>query len=90
MITLYQRETCPFCAPVRKLLTDLTMSYLIVNVVKPREERRELIEATGTPFIPALVDGETIIPGRLEDNSHILTYLINTYGPVPDEAATSC
>ncbi|MFE0461431.1 glutathione S-transferase N-terminal domain-containing protein [Kitasatospora sp. NPDC058965] len=83
MLTLYQREPCPYCKPVRELLTELQVSYVNVNVPKPRDERHELIAATGSKFIPALVDGDTVLPGRLEDPAHLLAYLRQRYG-TPD------
>lgn len=75
MLVLYQRETCPDCKPVRELLTRLQVSYVNVNVPKPREERHELIRVTGSKYIPALVDGAEVIPGRLRENAEIIAYL---------------
>lgn len=75
-----QRETCPHRKPVGELLTKLQVSYMNVNVPKPREERHELIPVTGSKLIPALVDGPTVIPGKLEDNSDLITYLTERYG----------
>lgn len=90
MLVLFQRETCPYCKPVRELLTTLGISYLNVNVPKPREQRHELIRTTGSKFIPALVDGETIVPGKLEDNSDLITYLTERFGePVAAPAEPS-
>lgn len=80
MMTLYQREGCPLCAPVRKLLTDLNVTYVNANVVKPRAGRRELIAATGSKFIPAIVDGDTVIPGKLENNEDVIDYILEEYG----------
>lgn len=82
MLTLYQRETCPYCKPVRELLTELQISYVNVNVPKPRDERHALRDATGSIYIPALVDGETVIAGVLENNSAVVAYLRRTYGQV--------
>ncbi len=87
MLVLFQRETCPDCKPVRELLTRLQVSYLNINVPKPREERHELIRVTGSKFIPALVDGATVIPGKLRENADILAYLEERFGaPRPDAA----
>ena len=80
MLVLFQREPCPYCRPVRELLTELGISYLNVNVPKPRDERHELIRTTGSRFIPALVDGDVVLPGRLEDPSHLLAYLRERFG----------
>lgn len=79
MLVLFQRETCPDCKPVRELLTRLQISYLNVNVPKPRDQRHALIRETGSKFIPALIDGATVLPGKLQDNAHILAYLTERY-----------
>ena len=76
MFKLYQRETCPYCREVRERLTELQVSYININVPKVREQRSDLIAATGNHFIPALVDSDnTVVPGRLEFNTHILDYI---------------
>ncbi|MEV7004931.1 glutaredoxin domain-containing protein [Streptosporangium sp. NPDC051022] len=85
MLVLFQRETCPYCKPVRELLTRLQISYINVNVPKPREQRHELIRVTGSRFIPALVDGATVLPGKLEDNAHILAYLAERHADLGNE-----
>lgn len=87
MLVLFQRETCPYCKPVRELLTRLGVSYLNVNVPKPREERHELIRATGSKFIPALIDGAKVIPGKLENNDDLIAYLTERFAaPAETEA----
>ncbi|WP_026930462.1 glutaredoxin domain-containing protein [Glycomyces tenuis] len=80
MLVLFQREPCPDCRPVRELLTELQISYMNVNVPKIREERHELIRVTGSKYIPALVDGDTVIPGKLKQNAEIIAYLNERYG----------
>lgn len=79
MFKLYQREGCPYCIPVRQLLTDLGISYVNMNVPKVRSERTELIDLTGVPFIPAIHDGDTVIAGQLEYNDHVLQYIQQHY-----------
>lgn len=91
MLVLFQRETCPDCKPVRELLTRLQISYMNVNVPKPRDERHELIRTTGSKFIPALVDGETVIPGKLKENADLIAYLTARYTEpgAPEQSGTS-
>ncbi|WP_337033925.1 glutaredoxin [Paenibacillus illinoisensis] len=87
MFKLYQRERCPYCKPVRELLTDLGVSYININVAKERSERKELIELTGVPFVPALHDGDHILAGRLEDNQHILEYIQQHFSNVKQDVS---
>lgn len=75
MLKIYQRETCPFCKPVREKLTELNVTYINVNLPKIRSERKELIELTGVPYIPALVDEEVIIAGKEECYKDVLEYI---------------
>ncbi|MDW6092145.1 glutaredoxin domain-containing protein [Vibrio rhizosphaerae] len=79
MLELYQRESCPFCQPVRQLLTDLQVDYIIRNQPKDRTQRTELISLTDVPYIPALKQGEEVIAGRLEECEHILDYIRKTF-----------
>lgn len=80
MLVLYQREGCPWCQPVRLRLTELGISYHNINVPKERTARAELIEATGGHFIPAVVDGEVVVPGELESYDRVLAYVDEVYG----------
>jgi glutaredoxin len=79
MLILYQRETCPYCRTIRERLTELQVTYINVNLPKDRFERKELIEKMGVPFIPAIEDGNMWIPGKLENNQHILDYINGKY-----------
>lgn len=80
MMKLFQRETCPYCKPVREKLTELGISYININVSKDRSHRDDMTAVTETHFIPALVDDDVVIPGRLEDCSHVLDYIQTKYG----------
>ncbi|WP_211749316.1 glutaredoxin domain-containing protein [Paenibacillus sp. Marseille-Q4541] len=79
MLTLYQRETCPYCKTVRERLMELQVTYINVNLPKERSERKTLIDKMGVPFIPAIEDEGVLIPGKLEDNTHILAYINEKY-----------
>ncbi len=73
MIKLFQREDCPYCAKVRRLLTNRGVPFEAINVPKLGSERRDLLALEGvkSPEVPALVDGDTVI----QDSDAILEYL---------------
>jgi glutaredoxin 3 len=75
-IVLYQAEWCPYCARVRKKLTDLLLDYQIVNEPHSHAERNETKAASGQTSIPVLVDGDVI----LDDDDTIIPYLEKKYG----------
>ncbi len=84
-LSLYQRETCPYCQVVRKKLTLLNQPFMSIPVPGKSEERKELIEITGQQQVPALVDGDHIIIG----SDNILTYLDQTFGSGESEPMPS-
>jgi len=71
MLELYQFEECPYCVMVRKWLSDHGIGYIIHNVPKERSKRKEVIEVSGQPLVPVLVDGDVV----LDDENDILDYL---------------
>jgi glutaredoxin len=75
-IVLYQAEWCPYCARVRKKLTDLLLDYKNVNVPHSHAQRDEVKKVSGQTSIPVLVDGEVV----LDDDDDIIPYLDKTYG----------
>ncbi len=75
-IVLYQAEWCPYCARVRKKLTDLLLDYKIVNVPHSHAERDIVKQVSGQTSIPVLVDGAVV----LDDDDDIIPYLDKTYG----------
>lgn len=76
MITLLQREKCPWCAAARQGLANVNAEYQIVNVPRERE-KRHLVEAiSGQRLVPVLVDDDTV----LWDSRRIVRYLYETYG----------
>ena len=75
-ITLYQAEWCPYCARVRKKLTDLLLDHKVVNVARDHGQRTEVQAASGQTSIPVLVDGSTV----LDDDDDIIPYLDEKYG----------
>jgi len=75
MIRLYQLERCPWCAAARQGLANVGVEYEIVEVTPDREARREVLEMTGQPLVPVLVDGDTVV----WDSRRIVRYLYSTY-----------
>ena len=73
MFQLFQREDCPYCAKVRRLLTGRGIPFEAINVPKLGSERHDLLALDGvtSPEVPALVDGDKVI----QDSDAILEYL---------------
>lgn len=73
MLELHHRESCPYCARVRRYLEDHHLSYVSVPVPKLASERHATAGLAGTTSaeVPVLVDGETIVQG----SDAILEYL---------------
>lgn len=76
MMKLYQFESCPYCKMVREKLSELQITYINVNVPRDRAQRPEVIQVSGQPSVPVLVDGDTV----LDDEEKILPYLEEKYG----------
>jgi glutathione S-transferase len=75
-IVLYQAEWCPYCARVRKKLTDLLLDHKIVNVPREHGARDEVRKVSGQTSIPVMVDGDV----TLDDDDDIIPYLEEKYG----------
>lgn len=76
MMRLYQFEDCPYCGKVRRKMSELLLTYINVNVPTERGLRKEVMEISGQPYVPVLVDGDTI----LSDEDEIIAYLEKKYG----------
>ena len=63
MLELWQTEWCPASHRVRERLTELGVDYVTRQVPVDKEQRTELLAATGTDAIPALVleDGPALV-----------------------------
>ena len=75
-MVLYQAEWCPYCARVRKKMTDLLLDYVTVNVPHSHAERDVVKRVSGQTSIPVLVDGDVV----LDDDDDIIPYLDKKYG----------
>ncbi len=63
-LQLWQTEWCPSSHRVRQRLTELGLSYLIRQVPAGKDDRAELVSATGGDTIPVLVADGVPIPGE--------------------------
>ncbi|HET9029620.1 MAG TPA: glutathione S-transferase N-terminal domain-containing protein [Candidatus Aquilonibacter sp.] len=76
-IVLYQAEWCPYCAHVRRVMTDLLLDYKVVNVPRDHSQRTVCKDVFGVTGIPSMIDGDVKIA---DDDDAIIAYLEKTYG----------
>lgn len=81
MLTLYQVEWCPSCHAVRQVLTELELTYVAVNVAVRKEDRGQVMAASGQAGVPVLQDGDRV----LSDSTAIIDHLRAAY-PAPADA----
>ena len=76
MMKLYQFEGCPYCKMVREVMSELLITYVNVNVPRDRTQRHEVMQVSGQPTVPVLVDGDVV----LDDEEKIIPYLREKFG----------
>jgi glutaredoxin len=52
--TLYQYESCPFCARVRRYLAEAGIDMPMKDTLRDPVARRELMEGGGSSMVPCL------------------------------------
>ena len=62
MITVYSKDSCPFCDRAKKLLESRGVEYREINVSLEPEARDFLIEQ-GLRSVPQIYRGTTLIQG---------------------------
>jgi glutathione S-transferase len=75
---------CP-CGAVARRLKKLGLEYRTERVRRRRAHRPEIVELTGIPYVPVLVDGDEVI----NDSRRILQYLDWAYEAENEEASGS-
>lgn len=75
MIQLYNIDGCGYCAMVREVLDTLKIDYEKIDVPWAYNQRQKVVEVSGQPTVPVLVDGEVV----LTDEYEIIRYLKTTY-----------
>lgn len=75
-LSLYEYSSCPFCARVRRFLSDLGESVESRDVSADREHLEALVAATGRQMVPCLriekADGEVV---WMPESADIIEYL---------------
>ena len=66
---------CP-CGAAARRLKKLGLEYRTERVRRRRANRPEIVELTGIPYVPVLVDGDEVV----NDSRRILEYLEWRYG----------
>jgi glutaredoxin/uncharacterized protein (DUF302 family) len=82
MLKLYQVEWCPACHRVRQVMTELGISYELVNVSADRDERDDVVAVSGQDTVPVLVEDDTV----LVHAEAIIDHLRATRAARPDTA----
>lgn len=78
-LELYELESCPYCAKVRRALADLGLDYESHTVPGLRRQRSDVHEVSGQYGVPVLVDNDRGIQGMAESDD-IVEYLYEEYG----------
>jgi glutathione S-transferase len=74
---------CP-CGAAARRLKKLGLSYRTERVPYRRAKRPEIVEITGQPYVPVLVDGDEVI----HDSRRIAQYLDWAYGQGDQQGRT--
>jgi glutathione S-transferase len=80
-LELWQTEWCPASHRVRQRLTELGLAYIVRQVPVDREDRDELILATGQESIPVLLADGQVFAGE-----EVIVSYLNTHFAEPPEA----
>jgi glutathione S-transferase len=75
-VILYHRWKCPWCAAARQAIDNVGAEVELIEVPYARDDRTMVIEASGQPRVPVLVDGEEVIV----DSQRIVRHLYDRYG----------
>lgn len=78
-LVLYELQSCPYCAKVRRALSDLDLQYESRSVPSSRSRRSEVQEVSGQSGVPVLVDRTNGIEG-MPESDEIVAYLYEEYG----------
>jgi glutathione S-transferase len=78
-LELYELQSCPYCAKVRRALDELDLEYESHAVPRKRTQREEVQDVSGQYGVPVLVDETNGVRGMPESDD-IVAYLYEEYG----------
>ncbi len=84
MLTLYYKETCPFCQRVLQMAENLKVELDLKNVVEDESAHAELMEKGGIDQVPYLVDSEK--DTAMYESSDIIEYIRENYANTASDA----
>jgi len=62
-VTIYVRNTCPYCRQVKEFLSQKGISYKEIEVSQDRDRRDEMIRISGQRGVPVIVINNKVIVG---------------------------
>jgi len=77
MLTLYYKETCPFCQRVLQMAENLGVEFDLKDIESDDAIAAELIEKGGKRQVPYLVDSEKDV--QMYESSDIIDYIREHY-----------
>lgn len=77
MLTLYYKESCPFCQRVMQIADNLKVDLELRDVAEDETAQAELLELGGKNQTPFLVDSTKEV--SMYESSDIIEYLRSNY-----------
>lgn len=78
-VLLFSITGCPFCARTKKMLTDLQVPFVDVNLEKYPERRYEMQERTGRRTVPQIFFNSKHIGGYDDIKKLVRHSLVHRY-----------
>ena len=77
MLTLYYKESCPFCQRVLQMAENLKVELDLRDVASDESQLAELIEKQGHGEVPYMFDTEKEV--AIDESSDIIEYMRENY-----------
>jgi glutaredoxin len=80
--TLYQYDSCPYCALVRRYIADAGLDIPMKDTLRDPQARRELITGGGSPMVPCLRIEQNGTVRWMYESRDIIAYLRGLAAPL--------